>query len=603
MACSEYASHQAGRDENVAVEIVNFLKPIPVPKNVSTSFVLVDPSTSASKAGGKEARSTIRKHASKACAAQRLATIAEKKRAQNILSKRERQRQQAAERLDAALQQHARKFAPIKEEYPLVQLEYQTKESTSTVRAKELAVRDPHVIISRSDTPLNAHGKAKCSIPWLLAPLSPSTSADNSDLATATSNERRQLDEAQPRSPRTLEIYSKRVDGLAYTPLNLNLEVDDRVCFLMDSLFKTTYRLFDLRLPTKADKLLGRQNVWTTVFPQFVYTSEPLFWANVLGAGTIEALRLQQFPGLDPWTLRYRDLAISSVNRRLQTSEKDLVLDSGLISAIASLGVWERQCGSKDIWLAHCRGVETLSERLREQNQEQLLAALVSSCKVPDSEPWVDNHSKGFKRIRDRVLLDRNLVCSLCSLYGTAMIGLDGDRSHALQAEAVEIVKYSTVSTINSRLRFPEGERINLEMHVLIQGAGVSMINFMAGNSEVAAVAHIDVQEMCLEAVGLAKSIYSEPIYDEALLWAMFTMYALNNFTKSDGLDVLAGIVRRLQISSWPSLENLLHDFVCLAAATNAYLDTWTEIQVRLTPESDCAPIESLEQTKAAKEP
>ena len=112
MSCSAYISYQIEGEEGSlpGVSIKSEEPPAnkkrkPAAKHTSTSFVLVDPSDDKSKGGGKDARSSIRKHASKACAAQRLATIAEKKKSLNQLTKRERKAKHAAEKLEAALEE------------------------------------------------------------------------------------------------------------------------------------------------------------------------------------------------------------------------------------------------------------------------------------------------------------------------------------------------------------------------------------------------------------------------------------------------------------------------------------------------------------------
>lgn len=240
MSCSAYVSYQLDGDENASPGVlVNSVLPAaqkqkPASQNASTSFVLVDPSNSNSKGGGKDAKRSIRKHAASACAAQRLATIAERKKAQNVLSKRERQRQQAAQRLEAALQHHARKFAPIKEEYPEIQ---KAEPSSATYEgdafdssSKRMSDAEPNAMASHTEAPFDDCGRKKCSIPWLLANLPPSGKATTP--TAAVSKAHTQQDVLREPSPRSLDVYSPQLNTLAFTPLALN--VDRRERFLLD---------------------------------------------------------------------------------------------------------------------------------------------------------------------------------------------------------------------------------------------------------------------------------------------------------------------------------------------------------------------------------
>lgn len=347
------------------------------------------------------------------------------------------------------------------------------------------------------------------------------------------------------------------------------------------------FPLMDMRLPNKADNVSRSRYAWQNDLPRLVLSSEPLFWTILLCSGTLEALWIRKLPDALSWNVKYRHLAICSVNRRLQAPEHDLVLDSGLISAIATLGVWERQRGSKEIWLAHRRGVETLTQKLRERKEHDLVRQMVASCHLPDVQPWVDNHSEGFKRLRNEILLDHLVVSAVCRCPHIESIELGQSRVNALETEATEILKYTTSSAVSGRVEGSAGNRISLEMNVLLQGAGVSMIKFMGRDLVGTRVDQIDFPEMCRETVGLGKSISSNPAYDDLLLWAVFTMYALNSYTDSEGLDIVVKLARRLEIASWLCLENLLREFVYLETAALAYQETWLALEPHLDQQAE----------------
>lgn len=587
MSCSAYISYQIEGEEgslsgvSIKSEEAPPVRRKPAAKHTSTSFVLVDPSNSSSKGGGKDARSSIRKHASKACAAQRLATIAEKKKSLNQLSKRERQRQQAAERLEAALLEHAKKFCPPKEEIT----DRQGLESGSTYAQDDLRgygrrISDSSATLS-DGTLASRHESArkKCSIPWLLSRSSEEPPDSPHDLL----NHRRSSDAVVPWRPRpgTFEIPFNLKDRMRYA--DFHVTIDDRVQVVMDLMENYIFEFMSLRLPTKADKQVGKTNLWQTIMPTFVMTSEPLFWAMVLCAGTLESLRQAQDPATDSQNLKYRDLAIRSVNKRLQAPEDELVLDCGLVSAIASLGTWERQLGSREIWRTHRKGVDTLLQKLRalrSSNKDNMIAQIIASCHDNVCDFDADMRSSGFIRICKQIDLDPDLMSSLCACQRLEYVQPNERRFELLESTAAEILKHTTLGTMSKVIRFPN--RINLEMHVLVQSAGVSMVNFLAGPNDLANVDPIDLPEMCQEAIELTRSVSSIRIYDELLLWAIFTIHSLNYNAEPEALQMIAQIARRLQISGWPSLQNLLRSFVYLETAKAAYQTCWTTALAQL---------------------
>lgn len=587
-----FVSYQLGADENLLPTVQVDPTPDefkqarrkPPAKQLSTAFVLVDPSNPASKDGGRAARSSIRKHASRACAGRRLATIAEKKRSQGVLSKKERQQQQSAQRLEAALQEHAKKFDVIKDEEnaltiaeplhegpPTRELAFQRKLSSST--CSSVASNNSNTNVSGQDW-----GRAKCSIPWLLA-RSPSSSASADGLEVVSTIPTMKTSPSRPYdSPaKAMMLQPRQLSLTAYTPLAVDL--DETQCSLLHRLFTTTFPLMDLRLPTKSDKVYGRLNTFRKDLPKLVLSSEPLLWSNLLGAGTIDALRLNQSPGESSINLKHRHLAISSVNRRLGLPEDDLVFDVGLMGAIASLGVWERQCGSKDIWRAHCKGVGSLQDRLKESNQDQLVSQIIASCQTLGSECWNDCDCEGFKSMPLGIAFDRGLIAAVCRCQTIEQMTKGTCRSLALQAAAQEILRYSTANAICGRVRYPEGDRLCLLVHVLVQGAAVSMINFLAADETVTNVNEIDLPRMCIEAVELARSVLVNPIFEEMLLWALFTMYSLNKHGRIAGIALISRILCRLKILDWPSLVVVLGRFVYLDSATAAYQRFWSIVK------------------------
>ena len=255
-----------------------------------------------------------------------------------------------------------------------------------------------------------------------------------------------------------------------------------------------------------------------------------------------------------------------------------------LISAITTLGIWERQWGSTELFYAHCKGVEVLAQQLKENNQHHLLSRLVSTKRLTGAEDLASalrSATEGFGRARSFAYLEDELMVSVSNCKR-----IESAKTKELKLQAIRsVVKgvlafsiHNEISDIYCRAQFPDhsSDIRNLEIHILVQGAGVAMVNFLSGGDLGAVgIEHIDIPEMCREATEHAKHVATDRGYDELLLWAMFTMCALASDSATKGLSTICMVAERLGIHNWASLARLLDTFVFLDSATAAYRALW----------------------------
>lgn len=531
----------------------------PNSNNIPNSFVFVDPASAGSKGTAVDARRSIRRHASKACAAQRLATLAARRKHRDVPTKRERQKQAAEERLQAALRVHAAKLAEAE--------------------ADEVVVRggpsDPNwsYVATAEDSSTSDDWSRRTSSSSSLATVPSGSQLQHSppDLHQSTT----------PLSIASQEVFSTRIDPFSTTLVDI--EHDGSLGPLFGLLDTSVFPLMDLRLPLKYDRLYGTRFAHSRELPHWVSRSEPLFWTMALCAATIRTLHNRQRPGAEPITMGYRYMAIRSVNARIAALGEDSVYDAALIYAIASLGVWEREKGSKEAWHSHMQGMKMIMHKLQQESQSAMLEIIVNVCQEPGSVPIEYHHSEGYRRIGDNGALDHRLLSPIyeCGRIDTMLPG--PERQTLVQKTATTILSYRPADLVPRTLcgkdRNLDGDRRYLEMHVLLQAAAASLIHCITQHlaSEhvslptTPSVDEIDFPEMCREMVALGRNVCTDPTYDDSLFWALFTIFALNEYDTLEGAELLATCARNLGVVGWEGVQASLRRTVYLETVDGVY--------------------------------
>lgn len=230
-----------------------------------------------------------------------------------------------------------------------------------------------------------------------------------------------------------------------------------------------------------------------------------------------------------------------------------------------------------------------LSQRLRRASQHHLLAYIVAACHTTGSVPLEYEMGEGFRRMGDDAnSLEPNLIAGIydCGQLDQTPPQQGPIRTSLLQSAASKLLTYRVSDAVpksicGSKGRSIDGDRRNLEMHVLLQGAGASLIRRLTREDDIVeGIDMIDFEETCIEAVGLAKDISEDGAYNELLLWAIFTIFALNVHAAVDALEVVTKLTRRLGMGSWQQVESSLRLFVYLDSQSSLYRDFWTKLEV-----------------------
>ncbi|KAF2216098.1 hypothetical protein CERZMDRAFT_82140 [Cercospora zeae-maydis SCOH1-5] len=346
-------------------------------------------------------------------------------------------------------------------------------------------------------------------------------------------------------SPGALAIANERFDPFANQAVDFDAVKDSGMLHSLFQVFMVHVApLLDLRLPTQDDRRYGRRYSWQKEFPQMALASPPCFWALMLAASGQMDYMTNNSPAKSVLTLKFRHMTIRSINKRLDATSAVFRNDFGLLIAIAILGSWEHWWGSPAIRQAHCDGLRMLRPHFKDQEQPHDLFAQVMTFANTFGSKECTEPQEPKPRLR-------------------------------------------TVFTENDWSRDQDGDRINLEMHIILQAAGVSMLNFLAGAEQEAGTEDVDVTGMCEEVSDLGRSVVCLPLYDLILLWALVTILALSHRAPAQGLEIIRTVAYRLQMHQLPSddLEKYLEAFVFLRTARDDYARFW-RTSVPISPAS-----------------
>ncbi|KAF7190490.1 hypothetical protein HII31_08204 [Pseudocercospora fuligena] len=320
-------------------------------------------------------------------------------------------------------------------------------------------------------------------------------------------------------------------------------------------------------------------------------SSPPCFWALMLAAAAQVGARNASDPSSSLMTLGFRHMAIRSINKRLDAPAQNFKNDFGLLIGIAILGSWEKWWGSQEACRAHCDGLKLLQPHFREDEQpHDLFAQIMSFANTFGSgvkpEPFEEttrvfeleaDANIGFAWISERTYLDQRLVHAVCSCQSIERMASGPSRSKAIQTLASSIMWFNTKprvrDLVTTKETDKEADRINLEMHIILQATGIAMLNHLAGGPEEAGTNEVDVAGMCDEVADLGRSVSCLPLYDQLLLWAMVTVFALSRHYPDAGLEIIRTVTTRLQIHVLPldAIETYMEAFVFLNTARAEY--------------------------------
>lgn len=274
----------------------------------------------------------------------------------------------------------------------------------------------------------------------------------------------------------------------------------------------------------------------------------------------------------------------------------EMVLTCGRWNKI--LGSWEHWWGSPEACKAHADGLQMLRPHFRERDQpHDLLAQIMtfantfgtptsgtrSGPKYAQELPRIvelqSEANVGFTWIAGRAYLDQRLVKGICSSLEIERMIPGPERVEIIREVASAIMSFNTkprlksVFTESDWSRDQDGDRINLEVHIILQAAGVSLMTFLASDAQEAGTADIDVVGMCDEVADLARSVICLPLYDQIVLWALVTVFSLSHQTPKKGIGVMRTVTQRLQLHLLPleAIETYLEAFVFLESARQDY--------------------------------
>ncbi|KAM3424917.1 hypothetical protein BST61_g6891 [Cercospora zeina] len=405
-------------------------------------------------------------------------------------------------------------------------------------------------------------------------------------------------------SPGALAIANERFDPFAVQAVDFDAIKDSGMLRSLFYVFMAHVApLLDLRLPTQDDRRYGRRYSWQKELPQMALASPPCFWALMLAASGQMDYMTNNSPAKSVLTLKFRHMTIRSINKRLDASSTGFRNDFGLLVGIAILGSWEHWWGSPAIRRAHCDGLRMLRPHFKDQDQpHDLFAQVMTFANTFGSEDYTEpqepkyaqplpsvvesqmNVNIGFERTAGTVHLDQRLVRSVCSCSEIERMDPGPGRNQVIRELASVIMSFNTkprlraVFTENDWSRDQDGDRINLEMHIILQAAGVSMLNCLAGSEKEAGTEDVDVTGMCEEVSDLGRSVVCLPLYDQILLWALVTILALCHRAPAQGIEIIRTTAHRLQMHQLPAvdLETYMEAFVFLGTARDDYARFWT---------------------------
>ncbi|KXT00304.1 hypothetical protein AC578_6489 [Pseudocercospora eumusae] len=453
---------------------------------------------------------------------------------------------------------------------------------------------DPATIrkIVRRQAALASAGRRKATI---AATHQKRTGSGRRDAAGSTSAGGRKIKQEAPglgsalalASLTSAELGTGRIDPFSAHAVDFDVVKDPNVLHSLFNLFMTHVApLLDLRLPTQDDRRYGRRYSWQTELPHMALSSPPCFWAVMLAAAAQVGARNASDPSSSLMTLGFRHMAIRSINKRLDAPAQNFQNDFGLLIGIAILGSWEKWWGSQEACRTHCDGLKLLQPHFKEDEQpHDLFAQIMSFANTFGSgvkpEPFEEttrvfeleeDANIGFAWISERTYLDQRLVHASIERMASGP-----SRSKAIQTLASSIMWFNTKprvrDLVTTKETDKEADRINLEMHIILQATGIAMLNHLAGGPEEAGTNEVDVAGMCDEVADLGRSVSCLPLYDQLLLWAMVTVFALSRHYPDAGLEIIRTVTTRLQIYVLPldAIETYMKAFVFLNTARAEY--------------------------------
>lgn len=419
----------------------------------------------------------------------------------------------------------------------------------------------------------------------------------------------------------SFELGTGRIDPFSAHAVDFDVVKDPNVLHSLFNLFMTHVApLLDLRLPTQDDRRYGRRYSWQTELPQMALSSPPCFWALMLAAAAQVGARNASDPSSSLMTLGFRHMAIRSINRRLDSTPQNFKNDFGLLIGIAILGSWEKWWGSQEACRAHCDGLKLLQPHFREHEQPHDLFAQIMSFAntfgtgVKQEEPFEEttkifeldaDANIGFAWISERTYLDQRLVHAVCSCQNIERMAPGLSRNKAIQSLASSIMWFNTKprvrDLVTTKETDKEADRINLEMHIILQATGIAMLNHLAGSPEAAGTNQVDVAGMCDEVSDLARSVSCLTLYDQLLLWAMVTIFALSRHYPDAGVDIIRSVATRLNIHILPldAIETYMEAFIFLNTARAEYHQLLSLIMID-PPDATEEELEHLSDSKSS---
>jgi hypothetical protein len=463
---------------------------------------------------------------------------------------------------------------------------------------------DPAAIrkIVRRQAALASAGRRKATIAATLPKRTPKRdSARPSSSTRKPSNTGDSTDEKKVRPPTpppgALTVATGKFDPFNVHPIEFDAVKDPSVLPSMFRFFMSTVApLLDLRLPTQNDRRYGRRYSWQTDLPHMALTSPSCFWSLMLASATQIDAKATGKPESSVATLGFRHMVIRSINKRLEAPASSFQNDFGLLVGIAIVGSWEKWYGTEEACQAHCDGLKMLRKHFKEENQPHDLYLQIMSFantfgsgekkpeepsfrrEVPQMVELEAEAHEGFTWISSREPLDQNLIRALSSCGKISRMPRGGERTKTVRSLAPAIMGFNLHPRLNQMVssdhhRNQEADRINLEMHVILQAVGVAMLNYLAERPDEAGTGQIDVVGMGDEVADLGRSVACMPVYDRVLLWALLTVFALNRHAPEKGKEVVCMLIYRLQLGdvSLRDVESHMDAFVFLEEARRDY--------------------------------
>lgn len=420
-------------------------------------------------------------------------------------------------------------------------------------------------------------------------------------------------------SPAAFAIACGQFDPFRTQPIDFDSIKDSNVLF---SLFKVfmghVAPLLDLRLPTQDDRRYGRHYSWQKELPQMALASPACFWSLMLAAAAQVGSKMGSASSAQIMVLKFRHMAIKSINKRLDASSAGFHNDFGLLIGIAVLGSWEHWFGSREACQAHCDGLRLLQPHFKDHEQPHDLKGQIMtfantfgtktgveqpgptySPELPRIVELEAETNAGFAWTAGRTYLDQRLVRSCQAVLKVEKMPPGPDRARTLRELASTVLSFNTKPRLKDVLtesdywsRDKDGERINLEVHIILQAAGVSLVTFLASSAEEAGTKDIDMCGMCEEVTDLSRSVVCLPVYDQILLWALVTIFALSDQVPENGLEVVGTVMQRLQVHHLPfdAMETYMEAFVFLETARDKYRRLLAMVAIPPSPDTDLKP-------------